>query len=406
MTQVNKFPEDTNLAMRIVCRGHKDDPVTDGSGMVATIDPLRHGVDIKQKDMAFITGLVSATQSAIEETNFGPEPGTCVMTSHTTGDKTSAIIIGANANNIDNSGTSVAGNQSINQHIQQAASYVTGKITSKGSKTKMVDGALIKEVINGQEWKNQLAKGLPIHAAWWPLAGQILPQLKQIDTAVEQFANIPGLSSLTNLPGQFMNLGSMMQNLTSKQLKQATGHLDKNILAGLNSMIELMAESDSGGGITDGRVDPQTLANNAIELLSQATEISDVVEVMQRLRSDTTLHGHDKLGTIEVIVEGVHGNSVMTIDATGNITQSSNSANIIAASIEAVSSAASGSQGGGGGKNLFGDATKLVSEALGRLPPNVRKALIEGVTKGTKEAKFDDIHKQILKGINPINLFT
>ena len=405
MSGVNKFPEDSNFAMRIVVGGHEGDPAPDQSGTCKAIDPLRHSQNISHKEMPFITKLASATQSSLEQTNFPPEPGTMVLTSHTTGDPTSAICIGI-AGDINGSGTAVAGNQTVNDHIKRAAAYATGKLISKGSKSKMVDGALIKEVLNGQEWKNQLTQGLASHAAWMPLAGQILPQLKQIDTAIEQFANIPGLKALANLPGKFANLGDIFKNISSNQMRQATGNLDPNVLAGMNSMIELMAESDSGGGITDGRVHLETLANNAINLLSQATEISDVVVIMQRLQSDTTLHGLDKLTPLEVTVEGVHGNVVMMIDASGNINQTSNSANIIAESIASVASAVGGSQGGGAGKMLFGDAAKLVSEAIGRLPPSIRKKLLENVPKGTKEAKFDDIHGLLLKGINPIKLFT
>lgn len=402
---LTKFPEGTNLGYRIVVGGHLNDKSPDEDGNMKTVDPLRQSFSGHPHDeLPFITMLRSPTMRNQEETAFPPDPGTCVAVSWSTGDPTSAIVLGM-PNEINKS-QSVAGNQTVLQHLIKASQYKTGKITSKGSKTTTERGAVVKNTVDGKEWAHQLSEGLATHVAWHPLAGQVLNQIKQIDTAIKQFANIPGLSAMGNLPGQLMNLSSLFQNMTEKQKKQATANMDPLVQKGMMNMLELMAETDVGGMfISDGRVHQETLVNNAIQLFSQATSIPDVIDILQRLRSDISLHGHENLENLEITIEGVHGNVTMFIDATGNVTPTQNSVNIVTQSIETVQNAVSSSQGGGGGKTLFGDAAKLMSEAIGRIPPNIRKNILTSVPEGTKKAKFDDIHKKLLQGENPINLF-
>lgn len=402
---VNNFPNDTNIAYNIVCGGHKDDPALDHSGTLKCVDPLRHGPNIDHKKMPFITMLQPPTGAEQESTSFPPDPGTCVVVSWSTGLPTTRTAMGAP--NETNNFQSVPGNQSLGHHIQQAASYATGKIYSKGSKTIRKDGAVIREVINGPDWKHELTKGLATHAAFAPLAGQIVPQIKQIDTAIKQFANIPGLDAIAQIPGQFLNLANIFKNMTNKQKNKAFQNFDQNVMDGLNSMVNLLAETDTGGMfISSGMVHIETLIENAVELFSQATSIADVIEILQRLQHDTSLHGLENLPEIEITVPGVYGNVTMTINANGTITPSANSQNAINTAVSTIQSEMAGSQGGGGGNSLFGDAAKLVSEALGRIPPNIRKNILQNVITEAKKQKFDDIHKRLTQGINPIDLFT
>lgn len=402
---VNNFPEDAGFSYNIVVGGHEGDPAPDQSGTCKVIDPLRHSSGIDHKELPFITMLQLPTSAEQGRTSFPPEPGTCVAVSRTTGLPTTGTVIGMP--NETNSFQAVAGNQSLGHHIQLAASYATGKIFSKGSKTIKKDGAVIREVINGPEWKHELTKGLATHAAFAPLAGQIIPQIKQIDTAIKQFANIPGLDAIAQIPGQFMNLANIFKNMTNRQKSKAFQNFDQNTMDGLNSMVNLMAETDTGGMfISSGMVHIETLIENAVELFSKATSISEIIEILLKLQHDTSLHGLENLPEIEITVPGVYGNVTMTINADGTITPSANSQNAINTAISTIQSEMAGSQGGGGGNSLFGDAAKLVSEALGRIPPNIRKNILQNVITEAKKQKFDDIHKKMTQGLNPIDLFT
>ena len=125
-----------------------------------------------------------------------------------------------------------------------------------------------------------------------PLVGQYMNEIKNIATAVQQFANIPTASMLAQLPGSILNLGSLLSKLSNSQRRQATQNMSPHVVNAFDSMMNLMTHSESNGMmLTDGRIHEETYTKNMIDLLSQVTNLPDLVSVMQRLIEDPTIRG-------------------------------------------------------------------------------------------------------------------
>jgi hypothetical protein len=405
----NMFPHSSNFGYNVVIGGHKNDKPQDESGTVKVIDPLRHSFQISPQDMPFVTMLRQPTQSGLEETPFPPEPGTVVAVSWTTGDPTSRAVVGQP--NELNQSQSVSGNNPVGQWVDWAVKQTTGKRRPVEKTKEQEDrGAIVREKVEQQgEWMHDLTKGLATHAAWYPMAGQVLKQVKQIDTAVQNFGDIPGLGALSQLGNLGMNMSSMFKKMDKKQKKRATENLDPMIVIGLENMFNLMSETESGGTyVPSGVVDEETFIENMSELLNQCTCMADVISVMQRMRNDTELHGLDKLQTIEFTSNTAYGNVTSTMDHNGNVSNNADQAQIIQQAIQALTSLMGSNQAGAKGKTLFGDANEIMSKAFQRIPAGIRQQIVQQTAQLTETYKHNSLHKKTLgeEDAKPLSLFT
>ena len=201
MGKPSEFGTDMNFG--VVVGGHKDDPAPDQSGTARILDPLRHGSNFSPEDMRFIPKIVSATQGSLEETHFSPEPGSIVAYTGETGSQENMMM--GLVSDIP-SLQSESGNNPLTQHIEWAMGQLVGKNRPTKWKSKMERGAEVRDIEQEfGEWKNELIKGIPSNGILPPLVGQFLPQIKKIETAIQQFANIPSLSMLSQLPGKAGN---------------------------------------------------------------------------------------------------------------------------------------------------------------------------------------------------------
>lgn len=402
----NVFPNSSNFAYNVVVGGHKADKPSDESGTVKVVDPLRHSVQgFPHEQMPFVTTLRAPTQSALEETPFPAEPGTVVAVSWTTGDPTTRAVIGQ-PNELNN-GQAMDGNNILNMgHVAQAMQKMTGKNKPvQKTQEKNDRGAIVREMIEqGGEWSHNLTRGLATHAAWYPMAGQVLDQVKNIDTAIQTFANIPSLSALGSLGGAGMNMSSMFKKLTKKQKKKATKNMDPILLEGLENMLSLITESEAGGTYVSKRVDEATFIANMVELLSQCTNMSDVLVVLQRLRGDSTLWGLDKIPPVVFKSNTAFGELVQTIDHNGNVQASDKSKEIVAAAMQALQGLMGSNQAGAKGKFLFGEAGELMAKSFDRLPPSIRKDIVEKTAQLTESLQHNKVHQLTLGG-TPLTLF-
>lgn len=404
-TPPNMFPHGSNYSYCIVVGGHEGNKPSDESGTISVMDVTKHHPSISPKDMPFLTLLRSPTQAELETTPFGAEPGTCVVTSSTTGGPTDRTIIGM-PNELFQT-QAMAGNGPLDQILNIVAAFLTGKrMPPKNAPEKNDRGAVVREKQEtGGEWSHDKAFGLATHAAWYPLAGMVLPQVKQIDTAIQQFANIPGLDVLSQLPGSIMNLSSLFSKLTQKQKQKATQNLPPMTITGLENMMNLMSEVTPGGSyVSSGRIHEETFIENMVELLSQATTMSDVIEIIQRLRYDTTLHGLDKLANVEFKANTAYGQITQTMDINGNISTNQKSAEMIQKGIQALVGLMSSSQSGAPGKFLFGEANKLMSQAFSYLPPGIREQVVSRVATLSESRKHNEWHRRTIGKSNPFPL--
>lgn len=293
---INQFPYQNGPG--IVAK--KDPNDLDGfkGGLGKCVDPLRHSTNgFQVENLKFVTHLLPATQQALESTRFMAESGTCVLRQWETGLPTSEIILGQ-LNQV-NMPESVAGNMSVGDWLTQLSEVLSGKRIPPNLRETVDKGAKVLAALEkNQIHKHSMTKGLDVSLTIPPLLGQYMNEIKNIATAVQQFANIPTASMLSQLPGSMLNLGSLLSNLSRSQRRQATQNMPSQVVTALDSIMNLMTYSESNGMmLTDGRIHEETYVENMIDLLSQVTNLPDLASVIQRLIEDPTIRGLENLST-------------------------------------------------------------------------------------------------------------
>lgn len=418
----NNFPSDGGITACIVTGGHINEPHPAEAHNLKVIDPIRHGPNIyeKHKNLPFISSMRSATQSGLETNDPAPEPGTMVYCMSTTGEPSGRIVLGQ-PNGQNNPG-GAAGNIDLLSFWAQIEQQVTGKIKSEGFQKASRDGVEVREPKDGEEWKHALTKGLPTHAAIFPLAGTILPAVKQVETAVQQFAGILNSNMLSQLPGQIMSLASMFGKMNSSQKSRAKQNMPPEVADAFDSMLNLIQTADGSDSFATGmRVNDEVFLENAADLLSQVTNLSDLSTVMRRLQTDASIRGLDKLPKVKIQSDTAFGSFSFDMDAEGNLEFDdidSNTANISVSTLSSVyyvsdeqaqNTAPQRAQSGGGGgnqqvlqaiqqfaslllngaqnagtsskDNLFKDQAPKIAEMMGRIPTDASKLMTADMKK-------------------------
>jgi len=409
MSRPSEFPHTAGISMRIVTGGDnkRQDP-GQGNKLQAT-DPLRHGNNINANQYPFIPIMGACNQRDLETNAPPPEPGSAVACFPAMGDP-SSLVAGFVVKDQNKSGAS-AGNMDLMglRNVTESLQRQVGKVVSSGFKSGSRNGAEIREPKDGDSWTHALTKGLPTHAATWPLAGTVLPDRQNIETAIQQFSSILSPSMVSQMPGSFMSMGDLFSGMTKKQKKQIQESMPQDVYQAFESTSKLMQSGDGGTYSTGGRVNPEVFVVNAIDLLTQVKSPSDLDHVLHRLQYDTDLFGLDQLPETEIETEGAFGVFKQKIDANGNITDEI--PEIVQKAIEAFSSmlsSASSAPGAGNGENLFGEAAKTMTDMLGRVEPSVQKfrqsMLQELNTSGVAKTFQQILEKGAWKGGDPLSL--
>lgn len=403
------FPHTAGASMRIVTGGDnkRQDP-GQGNKLQAT-DPLRHGNNINATDYPFISIMGACNQRDLETNAPPPEPGSLIMCFPAMGDP-SSLVAGFVTKDQNKSGAS-AGNFDLMglKTVSESLTREVGKVVSNGFKSGSRNGAEIREPKNGPNWLHSLTKGLPTHAATWPLAGTALPSRQNIETAKQQFANILSPSMVSQMPGSFMGISDIFSGMSKNQKKQLKDSMPPDVYQAFESTATLMQGGDGGTFSTEGRVHPETFIANAVDLLSQVTNPADLEGVLHRMTYDTDLHGLDQLPEVEIDVEGAFGAFKQKIDSQGNITNEIPEA--IQQLIEAFSSmlsSPSSAPGAGKGENMFGEAAATMTNMLGRIEPTIQKFrqdMLQELNTSLEAEKQKIIQKfGALEGGNPLSL--
>ena len=409
MNPVNDFPTKAGATAEIVVGGHKKHPDPDQGNKFQTTNPLTHGPNINPRDYPYTMILGQCTQAALETQDTPPEPGSSVLKLPVLGAPSSTVGIGVLKDK--NLGTASAGNMNNMSFpgIIEALGADVEKVLSKGYETKNEDGAEVRREKDGSNWNHNMTKGLPTHAALYPMAGTILQSRQKIETAVQQFSSILNSSMASQLPGSFMSMETLFNKMTKKQKKKATKNMPPEVLMAFESMLGLMQSGDAGTSFVGGRVHEETFISNAIELLSQSKDINDIISALHRLQYDEDLFGLDQLAEVEIETNTPFGKIKQKLDSKGNI--SDDIPDIVQKAIEAFSGmleSATSAPSGGANMNMFGEHAKTMSDMLGRVAPEVQKFRKEMLEHLNTSADAETM-KEILKlgawqGGNPLSM--
>lgn len=408
----NEFPSGPNLSTGIVTGGFNKDPLDTTSNLSRAINPLTTpGAPGKQ-----VPGnprLVPFTQSALESNDHPPEPGTACAFFHTTGSPHD-LFLGAFADS-NQSGAS-PGNMDLMSAfpgLAQSMQEGVSKLVSQGFETKTEGGAEIRYPKDGAEWMHSLTRGIPTHAALFPLAGTVLESIKNIETAIQQFASALSQGMISQIPGT--SISSLLSKLGGSGGGGGGGSnpISPEIQEGLSSIINLLqASSTSNTMALGGKVHETTFLENANSLISQCTTLGDICSVLHQLRYDTSLHGLDKLTPTLISSKSPWGTLYLNLDSAGTLQYANNVIPIV--------SGAGGSGGGGGNQsvfqavqsfasslasaaqnsgisnsdNLFKDQAQKIAEMAGRVPTEVGELI-----KQTLEQAMSGPHPDFLSNV-------
>ena len=310
MSLPNMFPGQKSYC--IVVGGDINDPDQQKLSLLKVHDPLRHSSDITPDQLPHVGIERSATQTQLEQFCAPPEQGTTVVTTFNLGDPTSRVIVGMPTEL--NSAENIEGNSGRYDILKLVSQKKSGKRIKPEIIERMVNGVLVRVMKEkNQDWMHNLTKGIATHAAWNPMVGQLLKEVKSIETALQGFANIPNAGDLAQLPGSIMNIASILKGLSKKQRKQATKNMSSNLIEGLDNMILLMSDTSTSGSnyVSSDRINPEVYTQNMIDLLSQVDNIGDLIDVFDRLNYDETLRGLDHYA--QQAYSGLKANSTINI---------------------------------------------------------------------------------------------
>ncbi len=408
---------ENNLVVGYVCGGHDADPAPDQDGGVRVYLPQFQGNDVKKEHIGFSRTLMPANKGGAVEFNGVPDPGQALlcMKAGPPGDST-VIVLGSLPVTRKDGGQ--PGNINLNTAFRtMVEAFATElKINIPPNVTeKMVDGARIREIQEkGQKHKHDLLKGMPSHGASYPLAGMPHKQLTNISTATQSFSNILTSSMMAAIPGTSFSVGNILSSLTASAADELLSSMSPDLAQGVQNMFSLMQSiqvAESGGFNTLGKVDPTTYLANAVNLLKGNQSIGEVISNMQRLQSDTSLFGLDKLGSATFDVPTAFGMIKMSVSPTGEIVNEM--PDVMQKAIQAFTGLMTSGPGfpSASLSNMFGDSASVMSSMFDRLPPDKQtnaKNMMEGViASGTDPRKsLNTIADLAQKGQNILSFFS
>jgi len=397
----------SSMVYGIVVGGDMEDPAGDQSGNVRVYFPGIHGKNVDIKHLAFSTRLMGPDRHSQQSFSGGLDPGSMVVCMKDTGSN-SCQIVGL-ANDVNKRDSLVPGATDLLENIAHIFSRSTGVMIPPKIQAGSKDGIKNFKVVEQREHNHDLTKGLPTHAALFPMAGSIIPQVKGIATAIESTLNIPGADILAQLPGVALSIGSLFDTITGtrKFAKILNKKMNPGALAAFISMsvlLQTVEDSESAGFMPSGRVNPDVFTANAIDLLVQCTNLSDVMHTSQRLQFDSSLHGMSAYGNTIIPVKSQYGTKFQSFHPT------SGDMLTLAPAAVAVAEKLAGAVMGGfpsaiPGLNLFGGSAGTMMKMFNRLPAgDMAKAIALGTLlnqSGIASAMSNGI-KEVVNGGNPL----
>lgn len=371
MSSTPKSSAVSGLCYGIVVGGHDADAPSDYSGNLRVYFPGIHGKDVNVKHLAFSPRLMSPTRSTQQEFPGGLDPGTLVVAMKDTGSNQCQII--GLANDINNNDQTIEGNMSLLQGIAQ---YLTLNIQVRPPPTARdatVNGARIRQLQEkGQLWNHGMTRGLPTHAATYNLTGMRIPQVSSVSTALQSFDNLITDSMIGNLPGVAMSLGTLVSSIlnTVAIMKQLNGKMSgPNMLAfqSMSYLLQSVEQTEGAGFMTGTRVNQDVYQRNAVNLIAQATGISDMVNVFQRLQYDTSLFGLDTLAPVVNAIASPYGTKYRSFSPSGQMVNYTPAAVAIAAKAASTFLSGAGFPGVIPGQNMFGGSSSVMQDLPNRL---------------------------------------
>jgi len=407
MSSTPKSSAVSGLCYGIVVGGHDADAPSDYSGNLRVYFPGIHGKDVNVKHLAFSPRLMSPTGGTQQQFPGGLDPGSMVVAMKDTGSNQCQII--GMANDINNNDQTIAGNMSL---LQSIAQYLTMDVQIRPpptSRDATVNGARIRQIQEKDKlWNHGMTRGLPTHAATYNLAGMRLPQVSSVSTALQSFDNLITDGMLGDLPGVALSLGSLVSTIlnTVSIMKQLNGKMSgPNMLAfqSMSYLLQSVEQTEGAGFMTGTRVNQDVYQQNAINLIGQATGISDMVHVFQRLQYDTSLFGLDTLAPVVSAIASPHGTTYRSFSPSGQMVNYTPVAVAVAAKVVTSFLSGAGFPGVIPGQNMFGGSSSVMQDMSNRLgTTSASLGMLQAIARDPVGVLINEGLRAVNQGGNPL----
>lgn len=410
MSNLPKNSAASGMVYGIVVGGHDADPAPDQSGNLRVYFPGIHGKDVDVKHLNFSPRLMSPTKGTQQEFPGGLDPGSLVVALKDTGSNYCQII--GLANDTNRAEERIPGNTDLLQFVKQYLSTELDIRRPPNIQETTKGGAKVKIAKEKGKHHHNLLKGLPTHGALYNMCGTILPQVTGVATAIQSASSLLDDAIASVLPGAPFSLGNLLGNLPNDLMKALDSALPPGLMDAFNNMNNLMQTIEAAEGAAfslAAKCDPTTFMNNAVGLLSKATNLSEMVSTMQRLQTDTSLYGLDKLPFTPLVKATGFGNVLQRVDPLGNVLSFA-PPEVAKAAETAMSlmSSATSFPGVNIGQNFFGDGAKTVMSMINRLPAaEMGKAMsmLNALNTSGAAQKAAKFVKDTSQGANPFKNF-
>jgi hypothetical protein len=398
MAGYNNFPgPDSKIQVCVVASDDGENKPDDNSCNQKYFSPLDHGTEVDLDHLAFNPLSMSPTGFGQQAFPGIMDPGTPVLVLKQLG-MNGGIILGQTNSKREKGGSSskLGGSKTIEK---LTTSKLNVNVAPDIKETEDEDGVKIRKIIEkGGQHSLDLLDGLPMHGALFNMAGFRLPDIKKVPTAKQTNDGMMNGQMMQQMMGQIMSLGQMFQGLAGRggaggggggygagfsgfssgesfvpngantgaggamwdgglgnnsisafnapentRMYQIIEGQTAEMKAAINSLSNLIQGLEVNGGVsyfTGDVVHEETYLQNAQDLLSQATNVDELMSVLHRLQWDTSLFGQEKLDNVVNEIETAWGVALQEIDVNGNIIISygSDDANTEMAFLESMTS--------------------------------------------------------------------
>lgn len=383
------YPNQGRLIYGVVCQGGYGDTENfdpELSGGVKVIFPELEGPGVDVRHKAWSRNASQGTQHGAINNNPPPENGTAVLCYKFEGQGgtnhlqiMSALPDIAEENGIP--GNMMGGWE--NPALKLARNFVTSVQKPPKAGSGEADS---RPPQNQGPYNTNMVKGIISTASLSPLVGLVIPQVTNVSTSIQAFAEILTPALLGQLPGMNMSISSLMSNMPAELKDQLYKNIPPevgNALTAISGLIQTIEIKESGSFNTATKINPATFFNTAVDILSNARDTAGLVNGFQQLQSNPALAGLDSLPPVSFTMSGgPFGDIPMQISATGVIT--SLVPEPAQKLIEAFSSLMSnGTQFPGvfPGANMFGGSSKVLNDMFNRLPTEELNKAVQQMQK-------------------------
>lgn len=386
--------------------GGGDDDAKDKSGTCRVFIPSLHSDDVQREHLPKVTRLGSGGNEGLCFFGGPPEDGSMVIIRKNTGHSGSGFgyIVGVIKDDT-NTKQEVPGNFSIRgfKAVREALAR-KHKINPKAKAGSGEAGSKPTENV-GEKFYHDLLKGIPNSATLWPIAGMKLPQVKGIPTATQAFNSIMPASALAALPGMPLSLGNLFANMPSVIMDELMSKLPKDVGQALTTMINLIPVS-SPNGLEGTRVNPEIFYANALKVLSECRSTDDIVQCIETLITDTSLHGSDTLPPVSIDVDTPFGPIKVnfSINGLGLDVADSKVLDMAKQFSGLLQDAGGGFPGASMSKNMWGGSSAVMGDMMKRLSSSEYKKAIDmaknSIAPGTSSRKKINERRKKAEGSN------